>query len=273
MRALPSVLFAFVLLAAAPARSPFAQGPPPAKRDVASARLLVPFYEVDLAHPGGASTFFSVRNESTQAEDVTVSYYAADRPHTPLYFETVPLAEKRVLSVDVRSKPNLLPDEDGLARGYVIIATDSGHPVIQGDYFQITPDEDFATGSRLVNIDPGSPDYDLCSEFSIRFLNGGGFDGGTDLFFWLDPDSVPEGETPTIFYQVYNEAGDMRPGQVSFPGIDTAFRVRTADLVSLAPTSFGAMELQLGPPVRGHLAAVMSALGRYSVGLEAACRD
>lgn len=266
MKALTGIPIAFVLLAAAaPAQTP--------KRAVAAARLLLPFYEVDLADPSGASTFFSVRNESSQAEDVTLSYFAADRPHTALHSETVPLAAKRVLSVDVRSQPNLLAGEDGLARGYVLIATDSGAAVIQGDYFQITPSEDFATGRRLVNVDPESPDNELCSVFTIRFLNGGGFDGGTDLFFWLDPDSVPEGETPTVFYEVYNEAGDLRIGQVGFPALDTAFRVRTADLVSIVPTSFGAIELQLSQPVRGHLSAVLSALGRYSVGLEAACRD
>ena len=264
-------LIAPALLAAAHAETP-ASGAPPAKRAVAAARLLVPFYEIDLADAAGASTFFSVRNESSQAEEVSLSYFAADRPHTPLFAETLTLAAKRVLSVDVRFKPNLLAGEDGFARGYALIETTSGAAVIQGDYFQIAPGEDFATGSRLVNVDPESPGYDLCSVFTIRFLNGGGFDGGTDLFFWLDPESVPEGETPVVSYEVYNEAGALRFFS-DFPAGEVAFRVRTADLVAIMPTSFGAIELQFGEPVRGHLAAVMSALGRYSVGLEAACRD
>lgn len=242
----------------------------PAKRAVAAARLLLPYYEVELANPTGASTFFSVRNESTQAVDANLSFFAADRPHTPVHSETVTLAGKRVLSVDVRSKPNLLADEDGFARGYVLIATVSGEAVIQGDYYQITPAEDFATGSRLVNVDPESRDNDLCSVFTIRFLSGGGFDGGTDLFFWLDPDSVPEGATPRVFYSVYNEAGALQ-FFTDFSAGETTFRLRAKDLVS--PTRFGAIELQLEDPVRGHVSAVLSALGRYSVGLEAACRD
>ena len=270
----PVLLVLMLLSTLAPAAVSAAapDGGPAVKRAGTSARLLVPFFEVDMSNPFGASTFFSVRNEILQPVDVLITYYATDRPQSPLHFDPVTLPPKKLQPVDIRSIPNLLVDDDGLARGYVIIETVSGEAVIQGEYFQITPDESFATGSRLVDIDPQSADNDLCSVFTIRFLNGGGFDGGTVFTFWLDLDVAPQ-DTPVLSYEVYNEAGERRFFVANVPANQVAFRRPASELVSIIPTNFGAVEIQLVDGIQGHVSATMSALGRYSVGLEAVCRD
>lgn len=268
---IPIVFGLFALLAAGAAPAAENAGAPP-KRAVAAARLLVPLFEVDLAHPGGATTFFSVRNEIPASVDVRISLYAADSPQAPFHSDTVTLAAKQIRSVDVRSQPNLVADEDGFARGYVIIETLSGEAVIQGDYFQLNPGEAFATGSRLVNVDPQSEDNDLCSNFTIRFLNGGGFDGGTTFTIWLDLDVAPQ-DTTVLSYYVYRESGGDPIALHDLAANRVALRVSAAELMPIISTNFGAIEFQLADGVRGHIAAVMSALGLYSVGLEAACRD
>ncbi len=260
-----------LLVALTVGTSPGSAAGAPAKRAVAAARLLLPFFEIDTTDSDGASTLFSIRNETIQATDVRISYHATDRPQTSLHSETVTLPGKRVLTFDIRSTPNLLIDGDGFARGFVIVEALSEGAVIQGDYFQITSGEDFATGNRLVNIDPESVDNDLCSVFTLRFLNGGGFDGGTDFIVWLDLD-LPPADTTVLSYTVYNEAGVLR-FFTDLAANQVAFKVKAADLVAILPTNFGAVEFQLSDGIRGHISAVMSALGRYSVGLEAACLD
>ena len=101
------------------AATPASAAQPPAKRAVAVGRLLLPLFEVDMTDPDGPSTFFSVRNETTQPVDVRISYHAADRPQTSLHTATVTLSGKQLRSFNVRAVPNLLLDSDGFARGFV----------------------------------------------------------------------------------------------------------------------------------------------------------
>ena len=225
--------------------------------------------------PDGKNAFFSVRNEISQPVDVRISVFAADRPQVPLHVETVSLAGKAIRPFDVRvNVPELLADDDGFARGYAVIETMSGDPVIQGEYFLLDPGEAFASGNRLVNADPQSADNDLCTVFTIRFLNGGFFDGGTDLIVWLDNDQLPSAAVPILTYVVYNQAGELRFFNDLFAE-EVAFRRPADDLVSIPPnpTAFGALEIELTDGMRGHVLAVMSALGQFSVGVEAVCSD
>lgn len=241
------------------------------KRAGASARLLVPFFEVDLSSNAGATTFFSVRNEISQPVDIQISLFTPESPQSPFHAEVLTLAPKQVRTVDVRSRPNLIADGDGIARGYVVIETVNEEAVIQGDYFQITPNEAFANGSRLVNIDPNSANSDLCSVLTIRFLNGGGFSGGTEFTLWLDLDVAPQ-DAKVLSYVVYSESGEL----IFFTDLsmnEVALRTTASDLTSLIPTNFGAIEFQFNNGVQGHISAVMKALGLYSVGLEASCSD
>ncbi len=243
--------------------------PPPTKKATASARLVLPWFEVDLNDPNGASTFFSVRNETTALAAVRVSYFAADRAGNPQAVQNFNLAAKQIRSVALRTVNGLLADDDGFARGYAIIETVGGEQVIQGDFYQINPDQAFATGDRLVNADPNSLDEDLCSLFTLRFLNGGGFSGGTEIVIWLDTDQLPSENDPAVTYTVYRENGERVFSQ-DLPLIQVATRLRVETLVRPVPTNFGALEIQLND-LEGHVAATLSALGLYSIGLEASC--
>lgn len=121
---------------------------------------------------------------------------------------------------------------DNIARGYVTVDTvnnctlrfpgDPGYfgaggtgdatnqNVMWGDYFYVTPGENFAQGETLVHIEadalnpetsvPGEYTFygrynawtaadnrePLATNFAVRYINGGAFSGGTDLLVWRD---------------------------------------------------------------------------------------
>ena len=238
------------------------------KRTATSSKLLLPYFEIDVSDtaPDAPTTFFSVRNETTQAVGIRISIFAPDSPQAPFFMEEASLAGQRLSSVNVRTK---LAGQSGVVRGYVVVEADE--PVIQGEYFHVDPRGNFANGSRLANIDPASQDNDLCSVFSVRFFNGGPFSGGTLLTFWLDLDVAPQG-TDAISYAVYTEAGTLKLFN-NLSVNEVVFQQSAVELTATEPTNFGVFEIQLNDGIRGHVAAVMTASGVYSVGLEAACRD
>lgn len=247
-------------------------GPVSVKKAEASTRLLVPYFLVDMTRVDGADTFFSVRNETTVMTEITVSYYKSDRPSNPFFTdESVILAANSLQQFRVSMADNLVADGDGFARGYVIIEATSKGAVIQGDYYQITPNQGFASGFRLVNVDPTSGGYDLCSLATVRFLSGGAFDS-TELTFWIDSAEQPQGTAPVASYSVYNQAGQWR-GTYDLIASDVAFRRTAAQLTSSNPTGFGALVIEFADGLAGHVTATLSALGLYSVGVEGVCRD
>jgi hypothetical protein len=101
--------------------------------------------------------------------------------------------------------------------------------ILWGDYFYVEPGENFAQGETLVHVEscvpgngfvgfvgngagfcPFAPgDYTfygryapvagqdqrepLSTTFATRFINGGAFDGGTDLIVWRDSKTIPTG--------------------------------------------------------------------------------
>lgn len=260
--------FAAVFFATALAVPAFAAGAPAAKADAAAGRLLLPFYLVE-SDPAGTTTLFAVRNESDQDVEVTIDYFQVDRPQTSQHTETLTLTPKRVRTFNLRDLlDDLLVDDDGFARGAVVIEADM--PVIQGDYFQLTGAQDFATADRLVNVDPTSVHNELCQFFTLRFLSGSVFNAGTLFTVWLDLDAPPDPVEQSISYTVYDEAGtELFSGLV--PTDRSSFTVSSEALLTLQQPNFGAIEFDLGVP--GHVSAVMSAEGRYSVGLKGLCRD
>lgn len=252
-------------------KTPAAEAPP-TKLTALASRLLLPHFQIDASAFNGETTLFAVRNESTAPVAIEIRYYATDRPHAPQFTEQRTLGAKRISTVQMRGLvDNLLVDDDGFARGYLVVEALSGEAVLHGDYFQLTADQGFATGHRLVNIDPASNENELCTLQTIRFLNGGPFDGGTQLIVWLEAESQPTFDEPVLFYSVYNEAGSLIFTNELFAD-QVAMRLSVATLVQPIPTSFGALEIQFNNTV-GHVAAVMSALGLYSVGFEATCTN
>ncbi len=248
------------------------------KEGTVGAQLLLPFYSVDTVTPGGPTTLFAIRNESASQIDVVIRYYGTDRPDQPQSDQTIQLAAKAIRTVDIGSviqTLNLQVDLDGFARGYVTFATGQGEAVIHGDYFLLNNAENFASGSRLVNIDPSSNGNDLCNRFSMRFLDSAlFFDSGTLFTVWIQADEPLSG--PAFSYLVYNQAGGNEQLSSSFPASDVAFQVSANLLMSADPEldlEFGAIEFQFPAGTVGHISAVMSAFNRYSVGYEATCLD
>ncbi len=255
-----------------------AAGPITTKEGTVGAQLLLPFYLVDMVNPGGPTTLFAVRNESTSQVDVVVRYYGADRPDQPQSEQTIALAAKAIRTVNIGNifqALDLQIDPDGFARGFVTLASEQGEAVIHGDYFLLNNAENFASGARLVNIDPNSNANDLCNRFSMRFLDSAlFFDSGTVFTVWIQADEPIDG---TAFsYAVYNEAGGDELLSSSFPVSDVAFRVSANFLMSADPgldLEFGAVEFQFPAGIVGHISAAMSAFNRFSVGYEATCLD
>jgi hypothetical protein len=251
-----------------------AQAVPRAKTDVVGARLLLPHYLVDKDNPAGDSTLFAVRNESSAPVTVEICYYENDRPQTAQTCGAGPftLNAKQTRTVNVRDVPDLLVDDDGFARGFVLI--EGSAPVLQGDYFQVTVQEAFADGDRLLNVDPASQDGDLCRFFTSRYLNGGAFDAGTTFTFWFQSEGPPDPNVPILFYSLYNEAGALI-FEAAVNSDRVSFTEKAANLVSLGPIqgpNFGVIEFEFNQTV-GYVGAVMSANGLYSAGIEAVCKD
>lgn len=268
-RIVPALMLAVALLIFA--QSAGAEG-------TVGAHLLLPFYAVDTVTPGGPTTLFAIRNESGSPVSVVIRYFGADRPDQPQSEQTINLAAKAVHPTNIGSVVqalNLQVDPDGFARGYVTFATEQGEAVIHGDYFLLNDTENFASGARLVNIDPNSNGNDLCNRFSMRFLDSAlFFDSGTVFTVWIQSDEPLSG--PAFSYLVYNQAGGNEQLSSSFPAADVAFQVSANVLMSADPNldlEFGAIEFQFPAETVGHISAVMSAFDRFSVGYEATCLD
>lgn len=242
------------------------------KADSFSDRLLLPYFEVDTTNPFGSTTLFAIRNEAGAPVDITLDYYEVDSPQAPQRSEMMTLAAKAISTVNLRFVPNLEVDPGGISRGYVIVGGPESAS-LHGDYYQVTPNQDFATGFRLLNIDPQSSQNDLCNLFSMRFLNGGGFDSGTEYLIWLDLSTVPSGAQPVLDILAYTQAGGEPFMGREFFADTVAFKVSASDLLQPLSQDFGAIEFQFRNGVVGHVSAVQSASNRYSVGLEAACGD
>ena len=265
---------------AQPVDTPTAVTPEIFKEGTVSAQLVLPLYLVDTLTPDGLNTLWAVRNESTSSINLVVRYFGADRPDVPQTEETIPLGPKAVRTVNIGNSLqalNLQVDPDGFARGFMSFATEQGEPVIHGDYFLVNGAENFASGSRLLNSDPGSNGNDLCNRFSMRFLDSALlFDSGTVYTVWLQA-TEPLGGDTAFSYFVYDEGGGDEQLTQNYPSNDVAFQVSANDLITMPNTGldleFGAIEFQFPAGMVGHISGIMSAFNRFSVGFEATCLD
>lgn len=240
------------------------------KTNTDGAGLLLPRFAIDTNSATGTTTLFAVRNEGGQSVDIDIEYYRSNSPQAPQRTETITLAGKAVHTVNIRSVPNLPTDPDGFKRGFVRIVGPSTAE-LHGDYFLIDPANDFASGNRLLNTDPSSGHSDLCNLFTMRFLDGGGFDGGTVYDIFIDVDANPDGSDPVMDILAYDQAGNLLVAREYFAD-EVSFRVPADDLLGPSVSeNFGALEFQFRNGAVGHVSGVMSALGRYSVGFEASC--
>ncbi len=243
--------------------------PQPLKIDVSGNWLILPHYEVNLLNANGVNTLYAVRNTTSSQREIGIAY----NPQIgSAILETVILGPKEVKSFSLRNVPGLVGNSNGIARGYVSIADNSvvtsplPSSLIQGDYFIINPFNNFASGDRLINNTGLFAYNDLCSRFEVRFFNGGGFDGGTDISFYFDrlvEDSID------LIFAVYTEAGGA---PVETGTVDPGARSIKLPIAALTDVPFGVIEFTFTNG-SGHVSSVFSALGKFSVGLNALCHQ
>ena len=208
--------------------------------------------------------------------------------------------------------------------------------VLWGDYFMVNPGQNFAQGETLVHIEadalnpetsvPGEYTFygryvawtaadnrePLSTNFAVRYLNGGGFDGGTSLLVWRDskvnqgpftcpavsgvrPAWYPLGQEGIVIFDE-QENPDVpttfpvspqppEEGIIPFPAEAQRTDVGGAELP--VPFDFGWLYLDLNtlvaaagnnPPedplaAQAWVSAVMDAEGRFSVGFDAISLD
>ena len=129
-------------------------------------------YRVEVGVINGEATLFALRNTILDATaNADIIYY--DKNGNIRTVEQVSVAGAAVLTRNLRDVPSLLPDADGIARGYVTIVSDRP---LSGDIFHVDLNNDFADGSRAVEFN------DVCQRWDIRFIQGGVFSGGTRLY-------------------------------------------------------------------------------------------
>ncbi len=148
-----------------------------------------------------------------------------------------------------------------------------GHrDVLWGDSFVVDPKIGFAEGETLVNVDPAVECLPECKRHGIRFLEGGVFDGGTELMIWTKRRGVPSSlsELPAnqqiaAEFKIYDESGRL---------IDTVHlsllpvqRLKIADLGLSEPFGWIDIVTDTASYITGHF----SASDRYSSALHAWC--
>lgn len=279
---------------------PFAYARPQLSSD-----LLVPYFEVDKTT--GLSTSFAVGNAGGTSVPVVVSVYSnwgvkifdsrftlgpydvqsasiggwivygvlPDRTLTSSELEHIYAA----LSGQRSPRDNLYYSSNtgGKAIGFVEIRAEGARPdVLWGDYFILDPAENFAQGDVLVNIDRSQLCDGLCKKHTLRFMEGGSFDGGTEIMIWNNrkgtasaSSSYPTLTKATMTARFYDEAGTLlRTRTFRFMPLET---LKISDIKNeFNPSSnFGWVEFD------SNTDSVMSvrykAQGKLSVGLRSWC--
>lgn len=237
-----------------------------------TSKLVVPYFEVDTLDPGGITLLYAIRNESTAPIQVDIKYYEIDSPFAPQRTDRVTLAAKEIKTINVRDVGNLEIDGDGFKRGYIRFEQVAGTGVLSGDFFRVDPDDNFASGYRMVNADPANASDERCSIFTFRFLKGGIFSGGTQIFYWLDSTVLPG--PSAIAYSIYDEPGNLVISGVLSNTDRVASKISIDQLLTgpAAALNAGAVEIQF-TGFLGHVAGRISASERFSVGFEGVCRQ
>ena len=203
--------------------------------------------------------------------------------------------------------------------------------VLWGDSFRVNPGESLAEGQTLVHIEASATDprtsapgqytfygryvswtaadnrEPLATNFAVRYIKGGTFDGGTDLFVWRDskvsqnpfpcptasgrPAWFPLGQEQTVEFDEQENpeipatvpVSPQPPGDVLAPFPAEAQRTKVGGESFPVPFDFGWLYLDLNttvaaagsyPPAhpaaaQGWVTVAMAAKGQFSVGFDA----
>lgn len=239
--------------------------------------------------------------------------YGSERPGETTWVGYVTADTARTCAGEATFFPGdqdyFLFDFTGVPLGQEPFVTDDN--VLWGDLFYVAGEDDSAQGLELVHIphDPEAPSGEtfyrrfagdggdgralLGSRYRGRYLDGGPFDGGTDLVVWLEgtrrggPVECGTGDTPVdlcqaMDFRLFDEDGALLDRPVLGP-TRLAFRLRVGSEELPAPAPFGFFELdhrvspgcqtlpppQPDEPMQAWVVPLMKAEGRFSVGLPA----
>ena len=275
---------------------------PAAAQNRPSSDLLLPYFEVDAANPGGLTTLFAVGNASRRPVDVIATVHTnwgiqiLEVPFTlqPQEVRTFNLRDwfrqggdpkKALAAAEVQHlaaassgrrspKDNLYyasevrPD---LQVGYVILRTQGKRPdALWGDWFNVDVAGNLARGDVLANIDRSSGCPGLCQRHLLRYLSGGGFDGGTEIIIWREnqgkPSADPEAGVKLQADAIaFNEPGlPIENRQISLLPVE---KVLVSELGFKEP--FGSLDIE--SEAETFVAVQHTAENRYSVGLTTYC--
>lgn len=239
------------------------------KLEVPTTFYILPFIKIDPGTPDGDLTLVSVRNEHSDVNTVTIDFFAPDSLMAPVATLSNALLSKEVWSLNLLAEGIPLPlGTDGFRRGWARINAADGP--ISADYFQIDPGNDFAAGSRPVDLDAD----EFCSQASARFLIGGGFSGGTKLFFMLDSPLGGDINTdpPSVTGDAFLEDSTF-VGSFDIYTDNYTLEVDAADLVEPG-TNFGSFDIFFENAFAGGYVHVeYKANNRFSVSVKGVCTD
>jgi len=232
------------------------------KDDLPSTRWVVPRFTVDTRSPTGETTLVAVRNPNPFTVNGGIVYFSVHSAE--LMRKGFELASKEILTVNLRDVPAVVDaaDPDGLARGWVRV-TSATHPVT-GDFFQVDPGQDFASGMRMFDLE-----RELCRKWEVRFLQGGPFSSGTviDLLITNPQGADPQRDPRTLIIDVWDE--DATRVATYFGWTDqTSLELRADEVVLGVP--FGVLRIEFAVGY-AQVAATYRAEGRYSVGIKGLC--
>lgn len=243
--------------------------------DVTADTLMVPFFRFDRGNITGETTLIAVRNASNEAHDVIITYWVDhvfDPMAEPDLVQSLSLVPNKVVPINLRDLPELDggADNDNIIKGWLMVEHAEGvGDSLSADWFQVDPDEDFATGGRMIDIDHTG----TCSQWDFRYITGSGFDGGTELRVFID---TPLGlGTPSFSVSFYSEAGAFLGGVSAITNRQVAdINVETElfPFLPAPPPDSGSMEITFSGGTNGGIVlGTYSAEGRYSVGLNGTC--
>ena len=266
--------------------------------------LLLPHFEVDMTG-AGVTTFFTVVNSSDEPLEVRMDVFTnwgihvldtkvefkgeevkvfnltqwvldGQLPDRTMSSEELEHCQAALMGQASPKDDLFYSDEVGLelAVGYVTIrsVSPSRPNVLFGDYFVVDPIDNFAQGELLVDIDLSIDCENLCTRRGLRFLQGAGFDEGTQVLIWSRQNGAPAADgilaaddktlADILVYSQSGELVDQR--QIRFNPLEV---LTVADLGLSA--DFGWFDVITDQPT--FMAHRHSAQNRFSVGLRTVC--
>lgn len=255
------------------------------------AALVLPFFKaaVGAIQP---NTLLAVRNPSSGEIAVRLDYLFADQSGPVCKVECVD--GKGTLTKNL-SKFFSDAGIAGLKQGYVGITPVSGgcpqscdstiplqpplKPPLSGDFIRFEPPPGHASGQPLVSTDTSRVPPELCRNWSVRFFNGGSFEGSTEFLFFVPGNTGPD-QALVAKGKVFEETTGKFVQEVSVTASGESFRRTTQGLTAEERfdngvpllASLGAIEWEF-PNGVGNVSAILRNKDGFAVAVPGFCRD